>query len=100
MDYIVFRAALRASAKVALTATLASCGGIVQSTNRGDTPDAASSPSPIGTAPIAIAPRPPMVHDAASIADASRPATVDDALSIADAPRPPPLDHPPPLPPP
>jgi hypothetical protein len=40
MDSMVFRAALRASAKVALTATLASCGGSLQ-TSGGDDHDAA-----------------------------------------------------------
>jgi hypothetical protein len=40
MDSIVFRAALRASAKVALTASLSACGGAVQTTSTNETPDA------------------------------------------------------------
>jgi len=42
MDKLVFRAALRASAKVALTATIASCGGAIQASSSGDSSDAAT----------------------------------------------------------
>jgi len=41
MDRLVFRAALRASAKVALTATIASCGGVIQASSGGDASDTA-----------------------------------------------------------
>jgi hypothetical protein len=52
MDSVVFRAALRASAKVALTATLSSCGGAIQ-TGNADAPDAVVDASSTGdsTAP-------------------------------------------------
>jgi hypothetical protein len=43
MDITVFRAALRASAKVALTATLTSCGGALQTTSNDDSHDAGST---------------------------------------------------------
>jgi hypothetical protein len=48
MDAVVFRAALRASAKVALTATLSSCGGALQTTS-GEGPDALADATPVTT---------------------------------------------------
>jgi hypothetical protein len=50
MDSIIFRAALRASAKVALTATLGSCGGVIRSP-AGDGPEG-GSPPPVSTASV------------------------------------------------
>jgi hypothetical protein len=55
MDKMIFRAALRASAKVALTATFASCGGAIQTTSNSDGRDAAS-PSATRPSPATIAP--------------------------------------------
>jgi hypothetical protein len=70
MDSVVFRAALRASAKVALTASLSACGGAVQTTTSSETPDAfadtssgtvlgeGAAPSDAGRAANACAPPP------------------------------------------
>jgi hypothetical protein len=53
MDPRIFRAALRASARVALTATLASCGGLIRSTPEGDGPGDASPAIDANGAPLA-----------------------------------------------
>jgi hypothetical protein len=61
MDYTVFRAALRASAKVAFTATIASCGGAIQSAESREANDAAVDAStvsdPVADAALAPSPR-------------------------------------------
>jgi hypothetical protein len=62
MDPRIFRAALRVSAKVALTATITSCGGMIRSTPEGD---ASGDPSATTDA------------DGALRADASQPNAVD-----------------------
>jgi hypothetical protein len=66
MDPTIFRAALRASAKVALTATLSSCGGTIHTTPQGGPPDATAD-AWLADAPAAV--------DAFVVADSPGPGT-------------------------
>jgi hypothetical protein len=83
MDSTIFRAALRASAKVALTATLGSCGGTIDAASR-EARD--GSPPPPVTSTLADA-------STAVLADVAAPGEVADAadasLVVADVAPPP-----------
>jgi hypothetical protein len=87
MDSAVFRAALRASAKVALTATLSSCGGSIQ-THTDDTPDAIADASRAATLDVST-PVDAVPDDV--ILEASVDVATDDAVADAGECRPPPM---------
>jgi hypothetical protein len=88
MDATIFRAALRASAKVALGATISSCGGSIHATAAGDAVPDASTDAGAGDEPVLTDAR---IEGAAVVQDAEGVGTCNPPVASSLIPE---QDHP------